>query len=124
MIRSMTQVIKIAVLGLAVPVIVTFLMTWTPPAVNAEAEGAADFKAKCASCHGADGKAATPVGKAMKIRDLTSADVQSQSDAELLNIISKGKGKMPGYEKTLGRGQVQGTCCVHPHTQELALQLK
>ena len=102
MTRSMTQVIKIAVLGLAVPVMVTFLMTWTPPVVNAEAEGAADFKAKCASCHGVDGKAATPVGKAMKIRDLTSAEVQSQSDAELLNIISKGKGKMPGYEKTLG----------------------
>lgn len=99
---SMTQVVKIAVLGVAVPVLATFLLTWTPRAVSAEADGVADFKAKCASCHGADGKAATPVGKAMKIRDLTSAEVQGQSDAELLNIISNGKGKMPAYQKSLG----------------------
>jgi mono/diheme cytochrome c family protein len=98
----MTQLIKLAVFGMAVPVLAAALFTWAPPPVSAEADGAADFKAKCANCHGTDGKGATPVGKAMKLRDLGSAEVQSQSDEELLNIVSKGKGKMPGYEKTLG----------------------
>jgi len=99
---SMKQLIKLVVLGLAVPVLAVALMTWAPRMVSAEADGAADFKAKCASCHGADGKGATPVGKALKLRDLGSAEVQGQSDDELLNIVSNGKGKMPGYEKTLG----------------------
>jgi mono/diheme cytochrome c family protein len=99
---SMKQVIKLVTVALAVPVLAATLLTWAPPLVSAEADGVADFKAKCASCHGADGKGATPVGKALKIRDLSSTEVQSQSDDELLNVIAKGKGKMPGYEKTLG----------------------
>ena len=38
----------------------------------------------------------------MKLRDLSSAEVQAQTDDQLLEIVAKGKGKMPGYEKTLG----------------------
>ena len=63
---------------------------------------AATYKSKCASCHGADGSGQTTVGKAMKLRDLRSAEVRAQSDDQLLAIIEKGKGKMPGYHKTLG----------------------
>ncbi len=66
------------------------------------AAGGATFKAKCAGCHGADG-----AGKdAMKTRDLGSADVQKQSDADLSGIIANGKGKMPPY-KTLSADQVK-----------------
>jgi len=72
------------------------------PANADTAAGEATFKAKCAGCHGADGK-----GKeAMKTRDLASADVQKQSDADLTGIISNGKGKMPAY-KTLSADQVK-----------------
>jgi len=67
------------------------------------AEGAdATFKTKCASCHSLDGSGSSPVGKSMKLRDLRSAEVQKQTDAQLLGIISKGKGKMPAFEKSLG----------------------
>ena len=38
----------------------------------------------------------------MKLKDLRSAEVQGLSDEQLLTIIAKGKGKMPGYEKSLG----------------------
>jgi mono/diheme cytochrome c family protein len=71
-------------------------------AASTAGDGAETFKAKCASCHGPDGTGQTAVGKAMKLRDLTSADVQAQTDDQLLDIVTKGKGKMPGYEKTLG----------------------
>src|SRR6202034_2421364 len=54
---------------------------------NAQDAGAALYKSKCAACHGADGKGETAVGKADKIRDLGSADVQQQSDADLTAII-------------------------------------
>ena len=66
------------------------------------AAGGATFKAKCAACHGADGK-----GKEMmKTRDLASADVQKMSDADLSGMITNGKGKMPAY-KTLTPDQVK-----------------
>jgi len=70
------------------------------------ADGGADFKAKCAMCHGADGAGQTSMGKAMKLRDLGSADVQSQSDADLNGIITNGKGKMPSYNGKLTADQI------------------
>ncbi|MGC1417779.1 MAG: cytochrome c [Candidatus Acidiferrum sp.] len=71
------------------------------------ADGGALFKAKCAACHGADGKGDTGMGKMYKIRDLGSADVQKQSDAELTTIISDGKNKMPGYGKSLKPDEIK-----------------
>jgi cytochrome c6 len=71
------------------------------------APGAADtFKTKCASCHGADGTGQTPVGKSLKIRDLSSAEVQKLTDADLQKVISDGKGKMPAYKAKLSVADV------------------
>ncbi|HYA24880.1 MAG TPA: c-type cytochrome [Terriglobales bacterium] len=68
--------------------------------------GADTFKAKCAMCHGPDGKAQTAMGKNMNIRDLGSAEVQGQSDADLNGIITNGKGKMPKYDGKLTKDQI------------------
>ncbi|NBO64000.1 MAG: cytochrome c [Acidobacteria bacterium] len=57
---------------------------------------------KCAVCHAPDGSGNTAYGKKNGLRDLRSKEVQSLSDDKLLAIISKGGGKMPGYEKSLG----------------------
>jgi cytochrome c6 len=65
--------------------------------------GAATFKTKCASCHGADGK-----GKeALKTQDMSSAAVQNMTDAELTTITTDGKGKMPAYGKSLKPEQIK-----------------
>jgi mono/diheme cytochrome c family protein len=73
---------------------------------NAKADaqaGAATFKTKCQSCHGADGK-----GKeALKTQDWSSAAVQNMSDAELTAITTDGKGKMPAYGKSLKPDQIK-----------------
>jgi len=72
------------------------------------ADGDADtFKGKCAMCHGADGKGDTSMGKTLKLRDLGSADVQKQSDADLSGIITNGKGKMPKYDGKLTADQIK-----------------
>jgi mono/diheme cytochrome c family protein len=65
------------------------------PAKADVASAEAMYKAKCAACHGADGK-----GKeAMKTKDFGSADVQNMSDADLSALITKGKPpKMPAYK--------------------------
>jgi cytochrome c6 len=70
--------------------------------------GADTFKAKCAMCHGADGKGETAMGKRFGLKDLGSADVQKQSDAELNTIITKGKDKMPEYGTKLSKEQIDG----------------
>ena len=70
-------------------------------------DAASTYKAKCASCHGADGKGDTPVGKKMGIHDFTSPEVQKMSDDDLLGIITKGKNKMPAYENKLSATQIK-----------------
>jgi len=66
------------------------------------ADAGADYKAKCAMCHGANGE-----GKAaMNTKDFASADVQKASDAELTEAITKGKGKMPAYDGKLSKDQI------------------
>jgi mono/diheme cytochrome c family protein len=69
--------------------------------------GAALYKAKCASCHGADGGGNTPVGKSLKLRDLSLSEVQKLSDGELTKVIADGKGKMPGFAKKLSADQIK-----------------
>jgi len=49
------------------------------------------FKAKCASCHGEDGKGATEQGKKMGVRDMTSAAFwKDATDENMKNAISNG----------------------------------
>ncbi len=81
------------------------LATLTASAAMA-ADGAAIYKAKCASCHAADGSGQTPMGKSMKVRDLRSAEVQKQSDAELRKITADGKAKMPAYKGKLSEAEL------------------
>ena len=76
--------------------------TWTFAADS----GADVYKSKCASCHGATGKGDTGPGKAMKVKDLGSEEVQKQSDADLATVIEKGKKPMPGYEGKLTKDQI------------------
>jgi cytochrome c6 len=88
----------------------TFIAAFTlifSTSVFAADSGADVFKTKCASCHGASGAGDTAMGKSMKLRDLGSAEVQSQSDADLTNVIAKGKKPMPGYEGKLTNDQIQ-----------------
>ena len=48
------------------------------------------------------------MGEKLKIPDLRAADTQKKLDADLKNIISKGKDKMPGYETKLSVAQIDG----------------
>jgi mono/diheme cytochrome c family protein len=50
------------------------------------------FKAKCASCHGADGKGQTDQGKKLGIRDMSAAAWQAEhTDAKLQDILANNK---------------------------------
>jgi mono/diheme cytochrome c family protein len=85
---------------LAVVVFSLVFSTWSL------ADGAADFKAKCAACHGPDGKGDTAMGKKLGLKDLSSDEVQKMSDADLSGIITNGKDKMPKYDGKLTKEQI------------------
>ena len=77
-----------------------------PLLADAGPDAAALYKSKCAMCHGPDGAGQTPSGKAMKVRDLRSAEVQKMTDKELDTAIADGKGKMPSYKAKLSQAEI------------------
>ncbi len=68
------------------------------------------YKTKCAMCHAPDGSGNTAMGKQLKVADLGSVDVQKESDADLINDITNGKGggKMPAYKGKITDDQIKG----------------
>ena len=59
------------------------------------AKGEKLFATKCKSCHGAQGQGNPAIAKGLGVtfRDLKSAEVQKQSDAELKKLAMGGHGK-------------------------------
>jgi mono/diheme cytochrome c family protein len=85
------------------------ILTATILVPSALAQSSADiYKAKCAMCHGTDGAAATPAGKAMKARDFHDPDVIKATDADLTLAITKGRNKMPAYGTQYSADQIKG----------------
>ena len=87
-------------------VVIVGLITLGAGLSQAESAGGSLFKAKCAACHGPDGKGEVPVGKKLGARDLSSTEVQGQSDAQLADVVAKGKNKMPAYDGKLTKDQI------------------
>jgi cytochrome c6 len=91
---------------------VLLVLFFAVPALTSSTRAADDpaalFKAKCAACHGPDGSGGTPTGKAMGTPDLRSDDVQKQTDAQLVESTTNGKGKkMPAYKGKLTDDQIK-----------------
>lgn len=56
------------------------------------AETAEIWSAQCQKCHGEDGKGKTPMGKKLKIVDLTDAKVMgAKTDEDLFKAIKEGR---------------------------------
>jgi mono/diheme cytochrome c family protein len=77
------------------------------PSLYAQSDVAKIYKTNCVLCHGADGSGDNPTGKAMHAKDLRSEEVQKQSDTELAEVITKGRGKMPAFGAKLKPDDVQ-----------------
>jgi cytochrome c6 len=84
-----------------------FAFLFYTPRAHAQGQAQATYKAKCAACHAADGSG-SEVGKKLGVHDFHSSQVQSESDADLTQLIVKGKNKMPAYEKSLKPDEIKG----------------
>jgi mono/diheme cytochrome c family protein len=72
------------------------------------------WKAKCGSCHGADGKGETAKGKKMKMGSLLTPEFKAKPDDEVRKAILEGvskeedgvKKEMDGYKDELSAEQI------------------
>jgi mono/diheme cytochrome c family protein len=74
------------------------------------AGGAELYERQCAACHGTEGKGDGPVAGALNPppSDLSDPARMSQlSDEELLEVITNGRGTMPGYARQLSPGDLK-----------------
>ena len=93
--------------GSAALLLGALVLAVTTPAHGQDA--ATLFKAKCAACHSADGSGSGSMGKQLGVTDLRADAVQKQTDAQLNDSITNGKGKkMPAYKGKLTDDQIKG----------------
>lgn len=90
--KNTWKILAIATATLAVPVVAT------------AADAAENWKGQCAKCHGPDGSASGPMGRRLKLKDYTNADVQAaMTDEVIVAAITDGvkndagKEIMPAY---------------------------
>ena len=102
--RSLKVVTGVALLAGA-----GLLFTGFPfPASAAPASAQDAYLDKCSVCHGQDGAGNTAKGRKLKVKNVRSPEVQKMSEAEMIDIVAKGKGKeMDGYAKELGDDMVK-----------------
>lgn len=68
------------------------------------------FMKNCAPCHGIDGKARTPVGRRLGVKDLTQSNATDEAIAIQILKGSQSKGnqlKMPSFEGKLSPEEVK-----------------
>lgn len=73
----------------------------------AQGPGADTYKVKCLMCHGADGQAATPAGKALKAASFKDPAAVKATDDQLIAIVKNGKNKMPAYAGKLTDAEIK-----------------
>jgi mono/diheme cytochrome c family protein len=86
---------------------VFFLAVFIAAPAFAQAPGADIYKAKCAMCHGADGLAATPMAKNMKVLSFKDPAMLKATDARFVLTTRNGEGRMPAYAGKLTDAQIK-----------------
>jgi cytochrome c6 len=96
--------------AVSVTIIAVAVMLSGPNAFSGAGED--QYKSKCAMCHASDGSGNTIMGKNLSARDLRSAEVQKKTDAQMTEIIAKGKGKMPPHDQKMSKEQISQVVAV------------
>ena len=86
-------------------VLAGFLTCSMMAAAQAPEKGAAAFKENCALCH-ADNGGGSDMGKALKVKDLRTKEVQDETNEALAKTIRDGKNNMPPFKSRLSDAQV------------------
>lgn len=73
----------------------------------AQSAGEATYKAKCQSCHGAQGTPNPGIAKVMGVKPFSDPEVKKLTPAEMIKATTDGKGKMPSFKGKLTDEQIK-----------------
>jgi cytochrome c6 len=71
--------------------------------------GEATYKAKCQSCHGADGNPNPGIAKMMGVKPASDASVKAHSEDEMIATTTNGKNKMPAFKGKLSDDEIKSS---------------
>ena len=75
----------------------------------AQTSGEATYKAKCQSCHGAQGVPNPGIAKMMGVKPATDPSVKSLSEAQMITDTTNGKAKMPAFKGKLTDAEIKAS---------------
>jgi cytochrome c6 len=78
-------------------------------AVGLAQSGEATYKAKCQSCHGAQGVPNPGIAKAMGVKPADDPAVKAESAAQMIAITTNGKAKMPAFKSKLSDAEIKAS---------------
>lgn len=73
----------------------------------AQSSGEAVYKAKCQSCHGAQGAPNPGIAKMMGVKPVGDPSVKLLSMQQMIADTTNGKGKMPAFKGKLTDAQIK-----------------
>jgi mono/diheme cytochrome c family protein len=74
----------------------------------AQSSGEALYNQKCLKCHGSSGLANSGIGQIMKVKPITDPEVKKLTEAEMIEMVRHGAGKMQSYQGELSDTQIKG----------------
>src|SRR5207244_11721086 len=74
---------------------------------RAQSEPETIYMAKCAGCHGLDGRVNTKEGNNTGAHDFRARDTDTERDANLVQIVTKGKKNMTKFEDRLKPKEIE-----------------
>ena len=73
----------------------------------AQSQGEATYKARCQGCHGAQGVPNPGIAKAMGVKPANDPAVKSTAEAQMIEVTTNGKAKMPAFKGKLTDAQIK-----------------
>lgn len=86
--------------------ILAALLVFVAAEFSAQTRVEAVYAAKCAMCHGKEGSGDRPMGRVLKVKPFTDPTVLQMTDATMDDIVTNGKGRMPGFAKMLSTDDI------------------
>ena len=75
----------------------------------AQSPGETVYKQRCLNCHGPSGLANSGIGKLMKVKPVTDPEVKKFTEAEMIDLVRNGMGKMQPYKDELTAAQIKAS---------------
>jgi mono/diheme cytochrome c family protein len=89
--------------------VMTTLVAAAGTTALAQNAGEAIYKAKCQSCHGAEGAPNPGIARMMGVKPASDPSVKSLSESTMITDTTNGKGKMPAFKGKITDAEIKNS---------------